>query len=61
MHCHHCVGSVREALSQISGIDVLEVDIGSARVTSSGGEDEAVAAALDQEGYSLVDISDAKR
>ncbi len=59
MHCHHCVFAVRKALSQIPGIDVLEVDIGSARITTSGGEEEAIASALDQEGYSLVDQSDA--
>ena len=55
MHCHHCVNAVREALSGLSGVDVLDVEIGTARIRTSGGQDEAIAAALDEEGYSLVD------
>jgi copper chaperone CopZ len=56
MHCHHCVHAVREALSRLSGVDVLDVEIGKARIRTSGGQDEAISAALDEEGYSLVDM-----
>jgi copper chaperone len=59
MHCHHCVNAVREALARLSGVDVLDVEIGKARINTSGGQQEAIAAALDEEGYSLVDTRDA--
>jgi copper chaperone len=60
MHCHHCVHAVREALSRVSGVDVLDVEIGAARVNTAGGEDEAMAAAIDEEGYTLDEIRDAE-
>jgi copper chaperone len=32
MSCGHCVGAVRKALQELPGVDVQQVDIGSAQV-----------------------------
>ncbi len=32
MHCHHCVQTVRKLLKMIDGLEVEEVNVGSARV-----------------------------
>jgi copper chaperone CopZ len=55
MHCHHCIHAVRRALSTLENVEVLDVQIGRARVRVKDRElDEArVREALDEEGYSL--------
>ncbi len=32
MSCGHCVGTVRKALEELTGVDVEQVDVGSASV-----------------------------
>ena len=57
MTCAHCVASVTEEVSQISGVDAVEVDLdtGALTVTSSTPIDPAaVAAAVTEAGYGLV-------
>ncbi len=56
MHCHHCVNAVRNALSCTSGVNVLEVEIGSAMIETSEAVDEHLFAAIDEEGYTLDEI-----
>lgn len=55
MTCSHCEGSVREEVSQIDGISVVDVDAQSGRlVIDAAGpvDDAAVLAAVDEAGYS---------
>ena len=56
MTCGHCVTSVTEELTEIDGVDTVEVDLASGRVTltSAAPLDEAqVRAAVDEAGYQL--------
>jgi len=59
MHCHHCVNAVRGALSSVSDVTILEVDIGSATIKTSSANDEEIRTAIDKEGYRVTEISSA--
>jgi len=57
MTCAHCVASVTEEVSEIAGVDRVDVDLetGALSVTSSDPIDPAaVAAAVTEAGYDLV-------
>ena len=57
MTCSHCEMSVREEVSQIAGVDGIEVSAESGKlvVTASAPiDDAAVFAAVDEAGYSAV-------
>jgi copper chaperone len=63
MTCSHCVSSVTQELSQLAGVKNVNVDLvagGVSRVTV-GSENtldpEQVAAAIDEAGYELVDVT----
>ena len=53
MTCEHCRASVIEEVSEVAGVDAVEVDLASGALTVSGDgiADEAVAAAVDEAGY----------
>jgi copper chaperone CopZ len=53
MHCGSCIGRVSHALASTSGIEVKEVRVGAARVTSEAqpAPVEQVLAALAKAGY----------
>jgi len=56
MTCEHCVASVTEEVSEIPGVDSVEVvlETGSVTVTSSRPlEDTAVRTAVEEAGYRL--------
>ena len=59
MTCDHCVRAVREALSGIDGVTVESVQVGEARVDvdASRATTDGIAAALAEEGYTLVEPS----
>lgn len=55
MHCGSCVRRVTQALTDTDGVEVKEVSVGSARLSSSNEEPAAVdaaIAALARAGYS---------
>jgi copper chaperone CopZ len=57
MTCRHCVASVTEEVSEIPGVDGVEVDLpsGALTVSASGPLDDAdVRAAVEEAGYTLV-------
>jgi copper chaperone len=57
MTCSHCVSSVTEEVTKISGVTDVQVDLASGAVTiasESPVEDTAVEAAIDEAGYELV-------
>jgi copper chaperone CopZ len=56
MTCAHCVLSVREEVSEVSGVRDVEVDLASGRLTVIGESvsDEAVKAAVVAAGYEVV-------
>lgn len=56
MTCGHCVSAVTEEISQIAGVRDVQVDLGSGNVTVTSDaplDREAVAAAVDEAGYTL--------
>jgi copper chaperone CopZ len=56
MTCSHCVASVREEVSEISGVSAVDVDLATGRLTVTGAEieDVAVRAAVAEAGYQVV-------
>jgi len=56
MTCAHCVASVTEEVSEITGVENVDIDLatGSVTITSSQPlEDDAVRAAVEEAGYAL--------
>ena len=53
MHCGHCERAVSEELSAIAGVESVDVDLESKRVTvvGSGLDDAKLRAAIDEAGY----------
>ena len=56
MTCEHCVLSVSEEVSELAGVDGVEVDLDSGRmaITGSGYSDDQVKAAVEEAGYEAV-------
>jgi copper ion binding protein len=58
MTCDHCVRAVSSELGGISGVEEVQVDLSSGKVTVISEQPldhDAVAAAVDEAGYELVD------
>jgi copper chaperone len=55
MTCAHCALSVREVVSEVAGVEAVDVDLASGRLTVSGGDvaDAAVRAAVEAAGYEV--------
>jgi copper chaperone len=51
MHCQACVNRVRKALEQIQGLQVREVNIGSAVVDGEQQREQAALEAIQKAGY----------
>ena len=52
MSCAHCVAAVRDEVRKVSGVEAVDVDLASGRVSVRGGfEDVAVRAAIGDAGY----------
>lgn len=57
MTCRHCVSSVTEEVSQISGVQRVDIDLATGKVTVTSDEpiaDDAVRDAVTEAGYQLV-------
>ena len=56
MTCSHCVASVREEVSEVSGVESVDVDLDTGRLTvaGTGFADADVTAAVDEAGYEVV-------
>jgi copper chaperone CopZ len=55
MTCEHCVLSVTEEVSEVPGVENVDVDLASGRLVVRGDvTDEAVSAAVSEAGYELV-------
>jgi copper chaperone CopZ len=53
IHCAHCGTSIREEVSEVDGVEHVEVDIDTKAVTIRGHElsDEKLRAAIQEAGY----------
>ena len=56
MTCSHCVLSVREEVSDVAGVDQVDVELETGRLTVAGEgfSDDAVKAAVSDAGYEVV-------
>ena len=56
MTCGHCVMSVREEVSEVAGVESVDVDLASGRLTVTGESisDDAVTTAVADAGYEVV-------
>jgi copper ion binding protein len=57
MTCSHCVAAVTEEVGQVAGVSDVAVDLDSGKVTVTSDQPldrDAVAAAVDEAGYTLV-------
>jgi copper chaperone len=56
MTCSHCVASVTEEVSEVAGVERVDVDVASGRVVVQADsiDDAAVRAAVDEAGYEVV-------
>ena len=55
IHCAHCATSIREEVSGVEGVDEIDVDLETKRVTVHGREldDRALRAAIAEAGYDI--------
>jgi copper chaperone len=53
MHCDHCKAAVTEEVSQVAGVDAVEVDLDTklVLVRGEGLDDAALGAAIEEAGY----------
>jgi len=53
IHCEHCAMSIREEVSEVEGVDEVDVDLDAKVVTVSGHalDESAVRAAIVEAGY----------
>jgi copper chaperone len=53
IHCEHCALSIREEVSEVPGVESVDVDLDAKTVTVTGREvsDELVRAAIVEAGY----------
>ena len=55
--CQHCVAHVKEALEEISGVEILEVYLeGKNALVNTEVEDNTLIAAIDEAGYDVTSI-----
>jgi copper chaperone len=56
MTCGHCVASVSGEIAKLAGVDTVDVELSSGRVTVSGGgyTEDQIRAAVEDAGYTLV-------
>jgi copper chaperone CopZ len=53
IHCEHCAMSIREEVSEVEGVDEVDVDLESkvVSITGSALDDAAIRAAIAEAGY----------
>jgi copper chaperone CopZ len=55
MTCDHCVLSVREEVSEVQGVDAVDLELASGRLTVTGAtlDDDAIHRAVAEAGYEV--------
>ena len=51
--CEHCVAAITEQVSPLDGVTDVDVNVDTKTVTVSGGERDAIIAAIDEAGYDV--------
>lgn len=53
MSCEHCVAAITGAVSPLDGVDSVVIDLAAKTVTVTGGDHDAIVAAIDDAGYDV--------
>ncbi len=53
MSCEHCVNAITESVSQVPGVEVVDIDLDAKTVTVTGGDQDLIVAAIDDAGYDV--------
>lgn len=53
MSCDHCVASITKEVTAVEGVESLDVNLETKKVTVVGGEREALVAAIDEAGFDV--------
>ena len=51
MSCDYCVNTITDHVTPLAGVTDLECDLDARTVTSTGGDDAAITAAIDEAGF----------
>ncbi len=51
--CEHCVKAITEHVTPVPGVSAIDVDLATKTVAVTGGDDEAIVAAIDEAGYDV--------
>jgi len=59
MHCGHCKTAVTEELQAVAGVEQVDVDLDTKRVTVSGAglEEASLRAAIEEAGYEAEEVA----
>jgi len=55
MSCEHCVNAVNTEVSKVAGVSDVAIDLDGKTVAVTGGDNDAIIAAIDEAGYDVVD------
>jgi len=53
--CGHCVDAITSEVSPLEGVTSVDVDLETKVVTVTGGDRDAIVAAIDEAGYDVAD------
>jgi copper chaperone len=53
MTCDHCKAAIEKEILPLDGVEGVQIDIDSKKVTVTGGDDTAIVAAIDTAGYAV--------
>ncbi len=51
--CDHCVAAITEHVGAVAAVAAVSVDIDARRVSVTGGDDDAIVAAIEDAGYEV--------
>lgn len=54
MTCGHCVASITKEVQAVAGVQSVDVDLDTKKVTVVGGERDALVDAIDEAGFDVV-------
>ena len=53
MSCQHCVDAITTEVTKVAGVTAVKVDLDTKTVAVTGGDADAVVAAIDEAGYDV--------
>ncbi len=56
--CDHCKTAIETEVQPVDGVTAVVVDVAATSVTVSGGDDDAIRAAIDDAGYDVAEVTE---